>query len=70
MIRSERAANPPVVRSRIVARCSYCAATKQLRLPCVIAAALASGCTVLYSEDMQHGQLIDGTLTIVNPFAA
>lgn len=34
----------------------------------VIAAALAAGCAVLYSEDMQHGQLIDGTLTIVNPF--
>jgi predicted nucleic acid-binding protein len=36
----------------------------------IIAAALAAGCTVLYSEDMQHGQLIDGTLSIVNPFAA
>ena len=36
----------------------------------IIAAALTAGCTVLYSEDMQHGQLVDGTLTIVNPFAA
>lgn len=38
----------------------------------IIAAALAAyaDCTVLCSEDMQHGQLIDGTLTIVNPFAA
>jgi predicted nucleic acid-binding protein len=36
----------------------------------IIAAALAAGCTTLYSEDMQHGQLIDGTLTIINPFAA
>ena len=36
----------------------------------IIASALAAGCDVLYSEDMQHGQLIDGTLTIVNPFAA
>ena len=34
----------------------------------IIAAALAAGCTVLHSEDMQHGQVIDGTLTIVNPF--
>ena len=25
---------------------------------------------VLYSEDMHDGQLIDGTLTIINPFAA
>lgn len=36
----------------------------------IIAAALAAGCTELYSEDMQHGELIDGTLTIINPFAA
>ena len=34
----------------------------------IIAAALAAGCAVLHSEDMQHGQVIDGTLTIVNPF--
>lgn len=33
----------------------------------MIAAALKSGCTILYSEDMQHGQRI-GSLTIRNPF--
>jgi predicted nucleic acid-binding protein len=33
----------------------------------IIAAALASGCTRLYSEDLQTGQRIDG-LTIVDPF--
>jgi predicted nucleic acid-binding protein len=33
----------------------------------IIASALASGCNVLYSEDMQHGQQIEG-LTIRNPF--
>jgi predicted nucleic acid-binding protein len=33
----------------------------------IIASALEAGCTVLYSEDMQHGQTIDG-LTIRNPF--
>ena len=33
----------------------------------VIAAALAGGCDVLYTEDMQHGREI-GTLRIVNPF--
>jgi len=32
-----------------------------------IAAALKASCTVLYSEDMQDGQTIDG-LTIRNPF--
>lgn len=36
----------------------------------IIAAALACDCAVLYSEDMQHGQVIDGTLTIVNPFVS
>jgi predicted nucleic acid-binding protein len=35
----------------------------------IIAAALAAGCDVLYSEDLQHGQVIDGKLTIINPFA-
>ncbi|RYF93140.1 MAG: PIN domain-containing protein [Caulobacteraceae bacterium] len=34
----------------------------------IIAAALASGCDVLYSEDMQDGHEIDGVLTIRNPF--
>lgn len=24
--------------------------------------------TTLYSEDMQHGQCVEGQLTIVNPF--
>ena len=33
----------------------------------IIAAALESGCTRLYSEDMQHGQQVQ-RLTIVNPF--
>lgn len=35
----------------------------------IIAAALEAGCTTLYSEDMQHGQLIAGRLRIVDPFA-
>jgi predicted nucleic acid-binding protein len=33
----------------------------------IVAAALAAGCTRLYSEDLQHGQRIEG-LTIENPF--
>ena len=33
----------------------------------IIAAALESGCTRLYSEDLQHGQQIEG-LIIENPF--
>lgn len=34
----------------------------------IAAAALASGCTELVSEDMQHGLVIEGDLTIRNPF--
>ena len=33
----------------------------------IVACALAAGCTVLYSEDMQSGQQIEG-LVIENPF--
>jgi predicted nucleic acid-binding protein len=35
----------------------------------IIAAALQAGCARLYSEDLQHGQRIEG-LTIENPFTA
>lgn len=35
----------------------------------IIAAAIEAGCTILYSEDMHAGLIIDGRLTIVNPFA-
>jgi predicted nucleic acid-binding protein len=33
----------------------------------IIATALKSDCYVLYSEDMQHDQLIEGKLRIINP---
>ena len=35
----------------------------------IIASALHAGCDVLYSEDMQAGQVVDG-IRITNPFAA
>ena len=34
----------------------------------IVAAALEANCDVLYSEDMQDGQIIENTLKIVNPF--
>jgi predicted nucleic acid-binding protein len=34
----------------------------------LVAAALISGVTKLYSEDLQHGQVIDDQLRITNPF--
>ena len=36
----------------------------------IIASALESDCSVLYSEDMQHGQIIEDRLKIINPFCA
>jgi len=36
----------------------------------IVASALESGCEVLYSEDMHAGQVFEGRLRIVNPFAA
>lgn len=35
----------------------------------ILASALLSGCELLYSEDLQHGQRIDDRLTVRNPFS-
>lgn len=34
----------------------------------IVASALETGCTKLYSEDMHHGFIVNQTLTIINPF--
>jgi predicted nucleic acid-binding protein len=34
----------------------------------ILASALGTNCTTLYTEDLQDGQVIDGKLTIRNPF--
>ena len=34
----------------------------------LIAAALKANCDVFWSEDLQHGQVIEGRLTVRNPF--
>lgn len=34
----------------------------------IVAAALLSGCSILWSEDMQHGQVMDQGLIIQSPF--
>jgi predicted nucleic acid-binding protein len=36
----------------------------------IVAAALLANCNVLASEDMQHGQVFDNQLTVINPFAS
>lgn len=47
---------------------------EQHRLPfsdaCIVAAATAAGCRTLYSEDMSHGQILEDSLNIRNPFVA
>jgi predicted nucleic acid-binding protein len=48
------------------------AARRQLSIydACIVASALEAGCSILYSEDMQHGQVFDRRLRVVNPFRA
>jgi predicted nucleic acid-binding protein len=36
----------------------------------IISTALQSNCSILYSEDMQHNQLIEGKLRIMNPLVS
>ena len=36
----------------------------------MLSSALEHNCSIIYSEDMQHGQIIENTLKIVNPFIA
>lgn len=35
----------------------------------IVASALIAECSTLYSEDLQHRQVIDKRLTVINPFA-
>jgi predicted nucleic acid-binding protein len=50
---------------RIAARYDY-----QIYDALIVAAALQTDCDLLYTEDMQDGQVIDRRLTIGNPFNA
>lgn len=34
----------------------------------ILATALENDCPIVYSEDMQHEQVIEGNMTILNPF--
>jgi predicted nucleic acid-binding protein len=36
----------------------------------IVASALRAGCKTLYSEDLQHRQVIDRQLTVINPFTS
>jgi len=35
----------------------------------ILATSLQNGCHLIYSEDFQHNQVVEGTLKIINPFA-
>jgi predicted nucleic acid-binding protein len=34
----------------------------------IVSAALSANCTILYIEDMHHGLVVEGVLSIINPF--
>ena len=34
----------------------------------IVSAARLSGCSIVYSEDLQHGQVFERTITVRNPF--
>ncbi len=34
----------------------------------IVASALEAGCDSLYTEDLQHGQVLEAKLTVTNPF--
>jgi predicted nucleic acid-binding protein len=34
----------------------------------IISSALENNCSILYTEDMHHNQIIENSLTIINPF--
>ncbi|MGD9556394.1 MAG: hypothetical protein AB7V25_05210 [Mangrovibacterium sp.] len=36
----------------------------------MVAAALDNQCSILYSEDLHHQQIVEGKLQIINPFLA
>ena len=35
----------------------------------IVATALEAGCDTLYTEDLHHGQVIEGRLSVTNPFS-
>lgn len=35
----------------------------------IVASAVEAGCAILYTEDLQHGQVVEERLQIINPFS-
>ena len=53
------------IRSAWILRCKYGYSYYDTL---ILASALESGCNILSSEDFQHGQIIEGKMSILNPF--
>lgn len=67
-----RACPPPVVCDALVQMQGFRLARRygfSIYDAMIVAAALAAGCDTLWSEDMHDGLVVDGLLTIRNPFA-
>ena len=60
-------ANGAVVESALALRARYGFSFWDCQ---IIAAALQAGCSTLFTEDLQHGQVLEARLKVVNPFAA
>lgn len=57
--------NPSILESASKLRNQYCLSFWD---SLIVGCALSSNATVLYSEDMQHGLIINKQITIINPF--
>ena len=60
-------ANGAVVESALALRARYGFSFWDCQ---IIAAALQAGCSTLFTDDLQHGQVLETRLKVVNPFAA
>ncbi|MDR1228345.1 MAG: PIN domain-containing protein [Azoarcus sp.] len=69
LIRSLCPVEPLTVESHEIARRIADRYKLQFYDSLIAASALRAGCDTLYSEDMQHGLLLEGQLRIVDPFA-
>ena len=60
-------ANGAVVESALALRARYGFSFWDCQ---IIAAALQAGCSTLFTDDLQHGQVLETRLKVINPFAA
>ncbi len=58
------------VNKRVLQKASFLISRYDFQLfdAIIVASALESNCGILYSEDLQHNQLIENRLRVINPF--